>query len=176
MSKATHSTLLALAVLALVTGCSKKEGGTQTATPAASAPAAATSEPAVPAAQVGHPVPSDEAVSNIDLSGIAKASGGKTVAEVFAEKEQLAGQKVSIRGKVVKASGRIMDRHWLHIRDGSGGPGTKDLSVTVGSDPPKVGDTVVVTGTLSVNKDFGIGFQYDVIVEDADVVVESTGS
>jgi hypothetical protein len=120
-------------------------------------------------------VPSDATVANIDLAGIAKAPGGKTVAEVFAEKDQLAGQRISVRGKVVKASGQIMDRHWLHVRDGSGAAGTNDITVTVSSDPPKAGDTVVVTGLLAVNKDFGIGYQYDVIIEDAEVTIEAPG-
>lgn len=121
-------------------------------------------------------MPSAEAVANVDLTGIAKAEGGKTVAELFAEKDQLAGQKVSVRGKVVKASAKIMDRYWLHVRDGSGTEGANDLTVTTTAEPPKVGDTVVVTGQLAVNKDFGIGYQYDVIVEDAAVTVEATGS
>ena len=171
MFKPTTGSLLALTVIALLSGCSKQ--GSDTTTPAAGAPPAATTAPAAPA---GHPVPSAKDVANIDLSGIAKAEGGKTVAEVFAEKDQLAGQKVTVRGKVVKASGNIMDRHWLHVRDGSGSEGTNDLTVTMTSDPPKVGDTVVVTGQVSVNKDFGIGYQYDVIIENAEVKAEAAGS
>jgi hypothetical protein len=37
---------------------------------------------------------------------------------------------------------------------------------------PAVGDTVLVTGTLGLNRDFGMGYQYPVIVEDAEVTVE----
>jgi hypothetical protein len=71
-----------------------------------------------------------------------------------------------------------MDRHWLHVRDGSGSDGTNDLTVTTPStgEAPKAGDTVVVTGQVSVNKDFGIGYRYDVVIEDADVKVEAAGS
>lgn len=173
MSHATTRRPLAIAVLVLLAGC-----GSRNDTPAAdtvSRSGEAASPAPAPAAPIGHPVPSDEAVANVDLTGIAKASGGKTVAEVFAEKDQLAGQRISIRGKVVKASGQIMDRHWLHIRDGSGAAGTNDITVTVTSDPPKAGDIVVVTGQVAVNKDFGIGYQYDVIIEDAEVTVEATG-
>jgi hypothetical protein len=173
VSKATHRSLLALTLIALLPGCSKE--GSDTAAPAASAPPTAATEQPAPAA---HPMPSAEAVANIDLSGIAKAEGGKTVAEVFAEKDQLAGTKVTIRGKVVKASANIMDRHWLHVRDGSGAEGTNDLTVTTPgtSEAPKAGDTVVVTGQVSVNKDFGIGYRYDVVIEDAEVKVEAAGS
>jgi len=54
----------------------------------------------------GHPVA--EPGAEVDLSGIAKADGGKTVAEVFAEKGALAGQPVTVRGKVVKVNAGIM--------------------------------------------------------------------
>jgi hypothetical protein len=114
--------------------------------------------------------------TQVDLSGIEKAEGGKTVAEVFAEKGTLAGKAVTVRGKVVKTNAAIMDRNWLHVRDGSGAEGTNDLTVTTSGALPKVGDTVVVTGEVSLNKDFGMGYAYDVIVEGAEVTVEATGS
>jgi hypothetical protein len=35
---------------------------------------------------------------------------------------------------------------------------------------------VVITGPVSLNKDFGMGYQYDVIVEDAQVTIETTAA
>jgi hypothetical protein len=164
--KATTGSVLALSVLALLSGCSKKEDAA-TATPAATeAPAAG------PQAAQPHPQPSATSSEPVDLSGIAKAEGGKTIAEVYAEKDQLAGQKVAVRGKVVKVNAGIMDKNWVHVRDGSGAEGTNDLTVTTVSAVPNVGDTVLVTGQVSLNKDFGMGYAYSVIVEDADVKVE----
>jgi hypothetical protein len=107
------------------------------------------------------------------LSGIEKAEGGQTVAEVFAAKEQLEGETVLIRGKVVKVNANIMGKNWLHVRDGSGEEGTNDLTITSAGAVPAVGDTVLVTGTLGLNRDFGMGYQYPVIVEDAEVSVET---
>jgi hypothetical protein len=167
VSNRTLGSLIALTVALAVTGCSKEPAATTAAAPeapAASAPAAAP-----------HPTPAAPAEA-VDLTGIAKADGGKTIAEVFAEKEQLAGQPVVFRGKVVKTNPNIMGRNWLHVRDGSGGEGTNDLTVTTGGTVPNVGDTVVVKGNVSLNKDFGMGYQYDVIVEDAEVTVEAAGS
>jgi hypothetical protein len=103
-----------------------------------------------------HPMPA--VATAVDLSGIAKADGGKTIAEVFAEKAALAGQKVVIRAKVVKANPNIMGKNWLHVRDGSGSEGTNDLTVTTGGTVPNVGDTVLVKGTVALNKDFGMGY------------------
>jgi hypothetical protein len=85
---------------------------------------------------------------------------------------QLAGQPVVIRGKVVKSNPGIMGKNWLHVRDGSGAEGTNDITVTTAGDVPNVGDTVLVKGPVTLNKDFGMGYQYDVIIEDAEVTVE----
>jgi len=167
VSKATHASLLALTVVAILAGCSKKEPApAETAAAPTTAPAA-TEAPAMPA---DHPAakPGEE----VDLSGIAKAEGGKTVAEVFAEKASLAGKPVTVRGKVVKVNGGIMGKNWLHVRDGSGAEGTNDLTVTTSGELPELGTIVVVTGPVTLDKDFGMGYQYAVILEDAEVKAE----
>jgi len=167
--KATIASVLALSAALSLAGCDQK-------TQEAAKPAATAQEPAGTAdrtmpAGVEHPdvKPSAE----IDLAGIAKAEGGKTVAEVYAEKDALVNTRVTVRGKVVKTNAGIMGKDWLHVRDGSGADGTNDLTVTTAPGTlPKVGDTVVVTGTVVLNKDFGMGYQYPVMVEGAEVKVE----
>ena len=110
--------------------------------------------------------------SSIVLSGIVKAEGGVTVGVVYAEKSALAGKEIVIRAKVVKSNSGIMGKNWLHVRDGTAGPdGENDLTVTT-SDTAEIGDTVIVRGKLATNKDFGMGYRYDVILEDATVSVE----
>jgi|GEM_PF-1765980 len=166
LSKPTIGILLALAVTVSISGCSREQ-----AAPAASSPPAPAAEmPAPPP----HPIPSAPS-ETVDLSGITRAEGGKTVEEVFAGKDALAGETIVLRGKVVKTNAGIMGRNWLHIRDGSGAEGTNDLTVTTIDVLPNVGDTVLVTGLLEVNKDFGMGYQYEVIIEEADVTVEPAG-
>ena len=165
MFKPITSSLIALAVAATLAGCAKKE---EAAAPAAAAAPEATT-PTMPAGET-HPAP--KAAAEVDLAGIAKAEGGKTVAEVFAEKDALAGKPVTFRGKVVKTNPDIMGKNWLHVRDGSGAEGTNDLTITTAGTLPNVGDTVVVTGNVSLNKDFGMGYAYDVLIEDAQVTVE----
>jgi len=64
-----------------------------------------------------------------------------------------------------------MDKTWLHIMDGTGGEGTNDLAVTTDA-VASVGDIVVVNGELAVDKDFGFGYKYDIIIENAEVTVE----
>jgi hypothetical protein len=126
-------------------------------------------------AQAPHPMPAPDGAT-VDVSGVAQAEGGKTVAEVFAEKDALAGKPVTLRGKVVKSNVGIMGKNWIHVRDGSGSDGSNDLTVTTTTAQPNVGDTVLITGPLVLNKDFGMGYQYDVIVEDAQVTIETTAA
>jgi hypothetical protein len=109
--------------------------------------------------------------TNIDFADIKKAEGGKSVAELYAEKDSLSGKKVTVRGKVVKFSASIMGKNWIHLQDGTGGKDTNDLTVTT-SATAAVDDTVVVTGVIAADKDFGYGYKYDVILEDATVTVE----
>jgi hypothetical protein len=120
----------------------------------------------------GHPpVGRGEAKPKIDLTGITKAKGGQTVQEIFAGKQKLAGKEVIVRGKVVKYNAQIMGKNWLHIQDGTGTEGSNDLTVT-SSTPAKLGDVVLVTGKLSTDKDFGAGYKFAVILDEAKVVVE----
>jgi hypothetical protein len=76
-----------------------------------------------------------------------------------------------VRGRVVKFNAMIMGKNWLHVRDGSGADGTNDLTVTTAT-KARVGDLVLVTGVLKTDRDFGGGYKYSLIVEDATVVVE----
>lgn len=107
----------------------------------------------------------------IKPGSIKKAPGGYTIAECFSNKSSLNGKTVKVRGKVVKFSEAIMGKNWIHLRDGSGKPGTDDLTITTKS-KASLGNTVLITGKLIVDKDFGAGYKYAVIVEDAAVAVE----
>jgi len=118
-----------------------------------------------------HPNVAAAAKADVDFSGLKPAEGGKTIEQLFAETESLAGKAVTIRGKVVKYNADIMGKNWLHLQDGTGAEGTNDLTVTT-ADTAKVGDTVVVSGQLVTDKDFGYGYKYSVLIEDAKVVVE----
>ena len=79
------------------------------------------------------------------------------------------GSQVVVRGKVVKLSKNIMDKNWLHIEDGSGASGANSLVVLTTDDNAAIGDVVTATGTITPDKDFGYGYKYDVIMEQADI-------
>ena len=102
---------------------------------------------------------------------VPKASGAdaRTVAEIYAQRTALKEKPVTLRGKVVKFNEGIMNRNWVHLRDGTGASGKdNDITVTT-SDKTAVGDVVVVKGTVRLDKDFGAGYAYPVIVEDAKI-------
>ena len=136
------------------------------AAPSTTAPIPAPSTAALPPGQRTMP-----AKTAPDLTGIKRAENGQTVAEVITGKTKFAGRPIAIRARVVKYNAQILGKNWLHIRDGSGGEGTNDLTVTTAG-TAKVGDLVLVTGVLATNRDFGSGYQYPLIVEGANVVVE----
>lgn len=104
---------------------------------------------------------------------IDKAPGvdGRTVLEVYEQATSLDKKNVEVKGQVVKVSKGIMGKNWLHIQDGSGDPNKNnhDLVVTT-MDVAEKGDVVIVQGPVAANKDFGSGYKYDVILEDAKVV------
>jgi hypothetical protein len=110
--------------------------------------------------------------AKIEVSGIKKAEGGKTVSEIFAAKTQLAGKQVKVRGKVVKVNSQIMGKNWVHLQDGTGKEGSNDLTLTT-TNSVKVGDTVLATGTIATDKDFGYGYKYSILLEDAKLAVEA---
>ena len=103
------------------------------------------------------------------VGDIERAPGGQTVAEIYAQKADLAGQTVKVRGVVVKFSPAIMGTNWVHLQDGTGAEGTSDLTVTTNA-TVKVGDTITIQGVLAVDKDFGAGYRYTVIVQEAELI------
>ena len=108
----------------------------------------------------------------VKVEKVAKATGadGRTVAEVWAQKAQLKEKSVTVRGQVVKFSPGIMGKNWIHVRDGSGAAEKNDHDLTVTTlDETKVGEVVTVKGLVRVDKDFGAGYAYPVIVEDAKI-------
>jgi hypothetical protein len=129
---------------------------------------------ATPAMPPGHPALTPSAAApKLDLTGIKRAEGGKTIQEIYAAKAKLAGQTVSVRGKVVKYNAMILGKNWLHIQDGSGSAVNLDNDLTITtSTPTRLGATVLVTGKVATDRDFGAGYKYSVILEEAQVKVE----
>ena len=129
-----------------------------------------------PAMPPGHPpMPAEPAAADASAApaAVAAVEEGKDIAWVYANRDTLADQPVTLRGTVVKYNANILGSNFLHIQDGSGAAadGDNDLIVTTQAEAA-VGQTVVVTGNIVLNKDFGAGYSYPVLLEDATLVVE----
>lgn len=101
---------------------------------------------------------------------VARAEGGSRIAELFAARGTLDGKSVKVRGVVTKVSRQIMKRNWVHLQDGSGSgsAGNDDLVFTTRDDVTlRPGETVIAEGTATVDKDFGYGYFYPVIIEES---------
>ncbi|MEQ1692728.1 MAG: nucleotide-binding protein [Gemmatimonas sp.] len=119
-------------------------------------------------ASTGTPPAVDAKVGRIDK---ATGADARTIAELWSQKDAMAGKIVSIRGQVVKYNPGVMGKNWIHLQDGSGdaAKGTHDITVTSMAET-SVGATITITGPVRTNKDFGAGYSYVLIVEDAKVV------
>ena len=98
----------------------------------------------------------------------ADGAGAQLVSEVFTNKTKLKNTNVAVRGKVVKFTGGVMGKNWVHLRDGSGSEATHDNDLIVTTkDETGVGDEVTVRGVVHLDIDLGSGYAYPVLLEDA---------
>ncbi len=98
----------------------------------------------------------------------ANEAGSLTVAEIVKDADKFEGKSVVVRGKVVKYNPDIMGKNWIHLRDGSGSEleQTNDILVT-SSEPVQPGDVVTFRGKVRTNQNFGAGYAYKVLIEEA---------
>ncbi|MBK3515878.1 hypothetical protein [Carboxylicivirga marina] len=87
------------------------------------------------------------------------------IAKLLADVARYEGQQVVVKGQVVKYNQSILNCNWVHIQDGTEFNGSKKLIVTT-SHEVKVGDVVIFEATVVVDKDFGYGYRYDIILEE----------
>ena len=100
---------------------------------------------------------------------ITPEEGAVTIAELFENKKNYANKLVRVTGKVVKFSADIMRTNWIHLQDGSEYDGENDLTIT--SDAlVTVGDTLTFEGKVLLDKDFGYGYFYKVILTEAKII------
>ena len=96
-----------------------------------------------------------------------------TVEEIFAQRDALKDKEIVIRGTVVRYNEGIMGKNWLHLRDGTGSIEHQNNDITVTTDGrSSVGSVVVAKGMLRVGKDFGAGYSFNAIIEDAQISIE----
>ena len=100
---------------------------------------------------------------------VETSSNGISIATLFEKKDTYNNQIVTLKGEVTKYNPGIMNMNWLHLQDGTDYNGEFDITVTTKEEVNK-GDIVTIKGKVTLNKDFGAGYQYDVIIENATVI------
>ena len=104
---------------------------------------------------------------DLEVGEIAPAAGAIALSDLFSNKSTYSNQVIKVTGKCVKVNPKIMDLNWVHIQDGSGD--NLDLTVTTTESVP-LGAVITIEGTITLDKDFGAGYRYDIIMEGARVV------
>lgn len=100
---------------------------------------------------------------------VAPAEGGVSIAKLYASRNDFSGKTIKMKGQVVKVNEEVMGKNWIHIQDGTKDGENFDLTITT-LDKAAVDDVVTFEGTITLNKDFGYGYSYEIIMEDAKLV------
>jgi hypothetical protein len=125
---------------------------------------------------LGHPKLMAQAPSSSITVGDVKPAEGPTglrISELRKRRQQLAGQTVRVRGVVVKTVPGVLDRTFLHVRDRSGrADGIEDDLTITTAGTPETAKALLFEGRVAADRDFGSGYRYDVLLEDARIVGE----
>lgn len=112
---------------------------------------------------------SNPVASSVEEVKIEQPKGGTTLETIFSNKESLSGKSITVKGKVVKVNNGILEKNWVHIVDGTQFENKKSLTVTT-NELIKVGDTVTFKGKITIDKDFGYGYIYDILLEEGELI------
>ena len=97
---------------------------------------------------------------------LEKEEGTVSIAELYADPGSFEGKRIRVKGEVAKFNAAIMERNWVHIQDGSEFEGKYDLTMT-SQESFEVGQLLIFEGILEVNRDFGYGYSYEILLEEA---------
>jgi hypothetical protein len=93
--------------------------------------------------------------------------GSIKISELVNNIKKYEGKTVQLSGKCVKINPNIMGRNWIHLKDGS----NDDFDLVITSDTfVKEGSAITIKAIVSLNKDFGAGYKYDIILENGIVI------
>jgi hypothetical protein len=100
---------------------------------------------------------------------VVPCEGCIKIADLLAGKKDFEGKSIKIKGSVTKFNPEIMGKNWVHIQDGTEFEGAFDLTITTDK-LVSVGDIVTFEGKIILNKDFGYGYFYNILMENGQPV------
>jgi len=108
-------------------------------------------------------------LENISTDEVVPAEGSIAIADIIENPSKYDGKQVQVTGKCTKLNANIMGRHWIHLKDGS----NDDYDFVVTSDQAiPEGHVVTMAGTISLDRDFGSGYRYEILMENATAVIK----
>lgn len=107
---------------------------------------------------------SNVAVEKMNVK-VEPCEGCITISNLLANKKSYTGKVVKVKGKVTKYNPEIMGKNWVHIQDGSEFEGGFDLTITTDK-KAAIGEDITFEGKIVLDKDFGYGYFYSVLMED----------
>lgn len=112
---------------------------------------------------------SDHKLETTEAISIELPEGGISIGELYKNKNNFNKKEIIVKGKVVKVNKNILDKNWIHIVDGTNFEGKKDLTITT-NQLAKLGDIVTFKATVILDKDFGAGYVYNLLLEDGEIL------
>ncbi len=125
------------------------------------APAAMGAMPAMPGTSTGADVKTDRLEIKVEAE-----EGIVTIGELYANPGAYEGKTIRVKGEVAKYNPGIMERNWVHLQDGTESEGKYDLTVT-SQESFQVGQVLTIEGIFAMNRDFGYGYSYEILLEKA---------
>jgi hypothetical protein len=101
---------------------------------------------------------------------VEPCQGCITIARILENKKSFSGKTVKVKGQVTKFNPAIMGKNWVHIQDGTEFQGGFDLTITTDIQV-SVGETITIEGKIVLDKDFGYGYVYGVLMEEGKPVL-----
>lgn len=98
---------------------------------------------------------------------VVEHKGSLKIADLVKDPKKYEGHTIQLSGTCVKVNPNIMDRNWIHLKDGS--KDDFDLVITSNTFVPE-GSEITIRGTVVMNKDFGAGYNYALILENGTLV------
>lgn len=95
---------------------------------------------------------------------IIPVKGATNISDILANPSKYEGKLITVTGRCTKINHQIMNRNWIHLEDGS--KDHKEITIT-SQDVLDIGAVGIFEGKISLNKDFGAGYKYEVIMEEA---------
>lgn len=90
-----------------------------------------------------------------------------SIKDIVENPEKYKDQSVIVSGECTKINANIMSRNWIHLKDGT----KDDFDFVLTSDlAVPEGHFVSMRGVIRVDKDFGAGYRYAIIMEEAEMV------